>query len=267
MSEGRVIGETDTPSTRASLRRDLRTLGLESGTIVIVHASLSSLGWVCGGAVAVVQALLDAVGDEGTLVMPSHSSDYSDPASWGNPPVPRDWWQLIRDEMPAFEASTTPTRGLGRVAEAFRSFPGVVRSAHPAMSFCAKGARANEIVDAHELDFSLGEGSPLARLYELDAKVLLLGVGHDKNTSLHLAEYRAAIRPGRDCGAPVVVGGERVWRTYRDIAFDEVPFVAIGRAFEEQARVRCARVGNIDARLFSQREIVDIAVRLLRKRT
>jgi aminoglycoside 3-N-acetyltransferase len=266
MSEHNVIRGTAVPATRRSLGADLQGLGVRHGMIVIVHASLSSLGWVCGGAVALIQALLDAVGEAGTLVMPSHSGDLSDPSSWVNPPVPPDWWQLIRDELPAYDPLVTPTVGVGRVAEVFRRWPGALRSAHPAMSFSARGPRALDVVGSHELSFSLGDGSPLARLHELDASVLLVGVGHDRNTSLHLAEYRAGIRPERDCGAPVLVDGRRVWRSYRDIELDDEDFLAIGHDFEERMQVGIGQVGAAQAHLFSQRDIVDFAASFLRTR-
>jgi aminoglycoside 3-N-acetyltransferase len=266
MSELDVIRGTAAPCTRQSLGADLQNLGVRPGMTVIVHVSLSALGWVCGGAVAVIQALLDAVGEAGTLVMPSHSGDLSDPASWVNTPVPADWWQLIRDELPAYDPLTTPSVGVGRVAEVFRRWPGALRSAHPVVSFSARGPRAVDIVGSHELSFSLGEGSPLARLHELDASVLLLGVGHDRNTSLHLAEHRAGVRAERSFGAPLLVDGRRVWHSYRDIDLDDEAFPAIGRDFEEHAQVRLGHVGAARARLLSQRELVDFAVSFLRTR-
>lgn len=76
--------------TRDTVAAQLGTLGVETGEILLVHSSLSSLGWVCGGAVAVVQGLLDALGQMGTLVVPTQSGGLSDPALWGNPPVPEE---------------------------------------------------------------------------------------------------------------------------------------------------------------------------------
>ena len=85
--------------TRESLAADLRALGLRAGGIVLCHTSMRSLGWVCGGPVAVAQALLDVLGPDGTLVVPAHSTDNSDPAGWPFPPVPQDWWPAIREHM------------------------------------------------------------------------------------------------------------------------------------------------------------------------
>ncbi|MDQ0747626.1 aminoglycoside N3'-acetyltransferase [Streptomyces africanus] len=116
--------------TRDTLRAQLCDLGVRPGETLLVHSSLSSLGWVNGGAVAVVRGLLDALGPQGTLVVPTQTGDLSDPALWGNPPVPPDWWEAIRATMPAYDPRITPTRGVGVVPETVRT-PGPARCAAP----------------------------------------------------------------------------------------------------------------------------------------
>lgn len=266
MGEYNIVTETPTPRTRESLANDLRKLGLKECMIVIVHSSLSSLGWVCGGPVAVVQALMDVVTPDGTIVMPTQTTHYSDPANWQQPPVPEAWWDEIRRTMPAYEPEITPTVGMGAVAETFRSFPDVMRSAHPAVSLAAWGKYKEDIIHGHALDYGLGEQSPLARIYDLDGLVLLLGVGYDSNTSFHLAEYRAPGGKKVAAGAPVIENGERIWKTYEDIELDEKVFEAIGREFEKEHDVIAGPVGSATAKLFRQRPAVDFAQEWLRRR-
>ncbi len=263
LSESDVITRTgETPITVESLIADLCALGLASGMTVLVHSSLRAVGWVCGGPVAVVLALESVLGEEGTLVMPTHSGDLSDPAQWVNPPVPEAWWETIRRTMPAYDPDLTPTCGMGAIPECFRKQKGARRSDHPQVSFAAWGKHAAYLTADHRLEAALGEGSPLAKIYALDGWVLLLGVGHDSNTSLHLAEYRAHY-PGKHSitsGAPVMVNGARQWVTFQETAWDETDFGQIGAAFAATGEVRRGRVGCAAVEFFRQRALVDFGV-------
>ncbi|MFD0672175.1 aminoglycoside N(3)-acetyltransferase [Cohnella sp. GCM10027633] len=264
MSEKEVIERTLLPVTVGSLLRDLGSLGLNEGDTVIVHSSLSRLGWVCGGAQAVVQALLRAVGPEGTLVMPAHSGNWSDPAGWANPPVPAAWVDTIYEEMPAFDPALTPTWGMGQIAETFRAFPGTLRSNHPQVSFCAQGKHAATIVAEHPLTPQFGESSPLGKLYEMDAKIALLGVGYDSCTTFHLAEASLAGMPEKSMGAAIAEDGRRVWKRFEDYAYDSDDFEALGSAFESEGNVvRSGKVGEADCKLLRARDVVDYARRWL----
>ncbi len=261
--EDALIKRTPSPRTRESLARDLRQIGIEAGMTLLMHSSLSSFGWVCGGPVAVVQALMDVVTPEGTIVMPTHTSGLSDPAQWQHPPVPYEWWQIIYDTMPAFDPQVTPTSYMGRIVEVFRTWPCVLRSNHPADSFAAWGYHAQHITANHTLDYGLGEGSPLARIYDLDGWVLLVGVGYGNNTSFHLAEYRTPGSHEEVRGAPINEHGQRIWKNYRDIDINADVFPAIGAEFEQTGQVRVGKVGSAEARLFRQRAGVDFAQKWL----
>lgn len=254
---------TDVPPTRASLAADLTALGLRGGDTVLVHSSLRAIGWVPGGRVAVVQALLDVLGPTGTLVAPAQTMDNSDPKHWRNPPVPESWWPVVREHMPAFDPALTLPRGLGAVAEAVRTWPGAVRSNHPQASFAAVGARAAELMARHELDSQLGEASPLAALERADARVLLLGVGYDVCTAFHLAEYRVP-SPKMEHGCAMRTAAGREWVTYTDLAVTSDDFDRVGASYEPTATLSRGRVGAADARLFPLPEAVAFAVGWLR---
>ncbi|MGW1802002.1 aminoglycoside N(3)-acetyltransferase [Streptomyces sp. NPDC001984] len=245
--------------TRDTLVGALRLLGVEPGEILLVHSSLSSLGWVNGGAVAVVQGLLDALGPDGTLVVPTQTGGLSDPALWSRPPVPEAWWDTIRATMPEYDPLTTPTRGVGVIPETVRTWPGARRSAHPQTSFAALGPRAAEVVEGHAPDCRLGEHSPLARLERLDARVLLLGAGYDACTSFHLAEYRIPA-PRVPVGRPAPGGG---WETVSEVAITSERFDELGHDFERDRTVVRGKVGAADARLFPVADAVAYAQKWL----
>lgn len=229
-----------------------------SGETLLAHSSLSSLGWVSGGPVAVVQGLLDALGPRGTLVVPTQTGDLSDPALWADPPVPPEWWETIRATMPPYDPRLTPTRAVGVIPETVRNWPGALRSAHPQTSFAALGPRAAAITDGHATDCRLGEHSPLARLEAMGARVLLLGVGYDSCTSFHLAEYRIPaprVRVGRPAS-----GG---WEEVTEVSITSDRFDELGHDFERDRPVVRGTVGAAETRLFPVADAVAYAEKWL----
>jgi len=260
-TEEEIIAATSSPGTVISLTADFVALGLEQSDVVVVHSSLSALGWVAGGAQAVIEALFMAVGTSGTIVMPTQTGHLTDPANWSQPPVPAEWFPSIRDHTPAFDPNITPPRQMGKIVESFLQHPDTVRSDHPAVSFAARGSQAEEVVASHPLVPELGLTSPVGWLYQNQAKVLLLGVNHGNNTSLHLAEYRATwpSKATRQTGAPMLVDGIRQWVSYEDININDDDFEIIGDAFAETGAESVGPVGIGTGRLCNQREVVDFA--------
>jgi len=260
--EAAAIARVDRPVTRSDLEAALRAVGMRSGSTVIVHCSMSRLGWVVGNAEAVVQALRAVLGNDGTIMMPAQTG-LSDPSHWQSPPVPEDWWPTIRAHWPAFDAAITPLRGMGAVAECFARLPGAVHSGHPAVGFVAQGPRAFELTSMHDLEDGLGDGSPLAGLEAAGADVVLIGVGHDNNTALHLAEVRAVgnVAPRVRDGVPMLVDGHRAWVEYSHIDYDESDFTLLGDAYAAAGGTESrAPVGAGEIRLLPLRELVAFAV-------
>lgn len=262
MGEREAIDRVAGPVTVDRIAAGLHALGVEAGETLLVHSSLSELGWVAGGPQAVVDALQRVLTADGTLVMPTHSTQYSDPSVWSDPPVPDHWVEQIREGMPPFRPEVTPTRGMGAVAECFRTSPETVRSRHPLYSFAAWGAGAAEVVDDHPFGNALGEGSPLAQVYERGGRVVMLGTDYETNTSLHLAEYRGEFGKERVSeAAPILQDGERTWLEWEDFEVSSDDFPEVGGAFEAECSeaVVEGEVGAATATLVEQPALVDFA--------
>jgi aminoglycoside 3-N-acetyltransferase len=196
---------------RSLLTKQLTTLGLNPGDMVMVHAALRSVGPVFGGPDALIDALLAAVGPTGTLAA------YLDwDAPWEDAVDADDrTLDAWRDEVVPFDpARTRAARENGAFAEMLRTTPGALRSANPGASMAALGARAGWLTADHAQDFGYGPGTPLSRLVEAGGKVLMLGAPLDTMTLLHHAEHLADIPDKRMIRkeVPLLVNGRTEWR-------------------------------------------------------
>jgi aminoglycoside 3-N-acetyltransferase len=249
--------------TQEDLVADLSALGVMPATTVLVHSSMRGIGPVSGGARALADALTAVLGPGGTTVVPTATAENSTSSRThlarieGMTPTQR---QRYLDAMPAFDPARTSSTDMGALAEHVRLSPGALRSRHPQTSFAAVGHRAKLIIDGHALGCHLGEESPLARLYDADADVLMLGTGYETCTALHLAEYRYTVNPPtRDYSCVIEHEGESGWWTYMDVVLDDRDFPELGAAFEGTPYVRRGLVGSADSRLLSLRQLVDFA--------
>ena len=264
MSERSVIQRTRMPITKAVLKEHFNQLGLTSTDAVIVHASLSKLGYVIGGAVTVIQALQEVL-SEGTIIMPTQTGDNSNPEEWKNPAVSSSWFSLIKEHTPAFDPLVTPTRGMGVIPETFRSMPSVVRSNHPMDSFAVWGKDAKQIASAQELSPAFGDSSPLGSLIANQGKVLLIGVGYESCTLLHHAETNVPGYPTKDYQTAMLQGGQRQWTTYQDFDYSNDSFHALGDAFEETHTIQIRTVGLASVRVIDAPALDAFAVDYLRQ--
>jgi aminoglycoside 3-N-acetyltransferase len=267
MTEEATIHADMPPLTVDSLAEQLAACGLSAGQTVVVHSSMSKIGWIAGGPVAVIQALLRVLTPTGTLMMPTQTTDNTDPALWQHPPVPEHWWPTIRQHMPAYDPAITPTREMGVIAEAFRKWPGAIRSAHPIGSFAALGANAAYLMEDHRLENEFGDKSPIGRLYELDGYAMLIGVGHGNNTSMHMAEWRAnwSSKPTIKQGTAMLVNGVRRWVEFEEIDYNSDDFHIIGDSYEAEYHIPRHNVGHAEVRFMKVRPLIDYTVQWIER--
>ena len=210
---------------------------MKPGGVLLVHTAFSKVGPLEGGPRALIAALQEALGPEGTLVMPSKSDN---------------------DDIP-FDAASAACIGLGVVADTFWRLPGVLRSDNP-HGFSARGPRAAEITAAHSLDVPAGVGSPVWRVHEMDGQVLLLGVGHDANTTIHLAEALAGVRYRRRKYLTVLEDGRPQRYDYRETDHCCELFAQMDAWLDAARLQRRGRVAHGEARLVRSRDVVKVAL-------
>ncbi|MGB3337803.1 MAG: aminoglycoside 3-N-acetyltransferase [Devosia sp.] len=254
------------PATRPELARQLAALGLDAGDALLAHVGLRSVGAVVGGPDALIGALRDAVGPDGTILA------YCD-------------WQLdeahadpaLREHVPAFDpASSRSIRHNGTFPELLRTTPGARRSASPGASCAALGGRAEWFVADHALDYGYGPQSPFGKLVAAGGKTLLVGAPLETMTLLHHAEHLADIPDKRllRYEAPILVDGQKVWRQFEEFdTGDPVVEGLAGDYFEEvvedflaTGQGRRGLVGNAASVLVEARPVVDFAVAWLERR-
>ncbi|MDG4759425.1 AAC(3) family N-acetyltransferase [Micromonospora sp. WMMD710] len=248
---------------RPRIADDLRALGVRPGVCLLVHCGLRRVGPLERGPATLAAALRDALGPAGTLLVPTQND--------GNSTTSRthlaatagmDRAQRARYEaaLPGWDRRNTPSERMGAFAEFVRRAPGAVRSDHPQTSFAALGPQARHLTDDHALTCHLGERSPVGRLYAADGQILLLGVGFEACSALHLAEYHLPAPPERDYHCFRLVDGQRVRLDFRAPDLDDRDFPQLGDALDAASLVRRGPVGRSVAYLLSARAIVDFAV-------
>lgn len=245
----------------------------------MLHARMSALGWVVGGADAIVLSILDAVGPTGTIAAV---------VSWDDIPLrfaewPQEWRDAYEMDLPPFDpVRSAANHEYGRVAERIRTWPGARRGAHPDQGVAAVGPAAEWLVHPHPLDDSFGAATPFSRLVEVNGDVLMLGAPLSKLTLVHHAEATAQLPERRTVRyrLPITENGRRVWREIHDIdTFFEQPvpyesvlgpncngIASIARSALEAGIGRSGCVAGTTCHLFPARDIVAFATRWLEQR-
>jgi aminoglycoside 3-N-acetyltransferase len=258
--------------TRSSLAGDLRRIGLVESDALMIHAAFGRVGTVLGGPDALVDAVFDAIGADGTLL------SYQD---WE---LSADVWdedgrvsEAFRDHVPPFDpAASRPARDHGVLAFVIGTRPGVRRSGNPGACVAALGARAEQFTADHSLDFGYGEGSPFARLTAAGGKVLMVGAPLDTMTILHHAEHLADL-PGKRrirVEYPLASPQGMDWRVVEEFdtgrpVVDGPPEDYFGRVVEDYLATGAGRRGAIGAApsvLVDAADIVAFAVAWLETR-
>ncbi len=224
--------------SRDEVAGQLGALGVQKGGVLLVHTSFRAVRPIEGGPTGLIEALRAALGPEGTLVMPSWTGS---------------------DEEPFDPATTPASPDLGVVADTFWRLPGVVRSPH-LFAFAAAGPQAERVTSGPlPLPPHIPE-SPVGHVHQLDGQVLLLGVNHDADTTLHLAELLAGVPYSVPKSCTVLQEGRLVRLEYGENDHCCERFTLADGWLRERGLQSEGPVGHAQARLIRARDIVRVAL-------
>jgi aminoglycoside 3-N-acetyltransferase len=240
-------------------------------SVVVVHSSLKSIGYVIGGAQTVVNALLEWVGEEGTLVFPAYSYSISDPEQWHYPPIAPHLVEKVRKNIPSFDQNLSPI-DTGAIPAIASRFPGALRSSHPNSSIIALGRYAKRIVSAQRLENSLLPDGPLGQVYALNGWVLSIGTDLSSNSSMHLAERWARGGEGLPhlgefwkSSVPVDTPRGREWVLLEREGSCSTGFIRIEPILRQRGVISYGRIGQSYCQFMSQRALIDETIKVLDK--
>jgi aminoglycoside 3-N-acetyltransferase len=267
------MSESSPPDiTKSRLVKDFTDLGVQDGDVLMLHASVKSVGWIVGGPDVILQALLDVIGPDGTLMMYVGWADGTyEMSSWAE-----EKQRAYLEECPPFDPKTSrAVVDWSILTEFLRTTPGAHRSANPEASMAAVGAKAEWITADHPLNYGFGPGSPLDKLCQANGKVLLLGSPFDAVTLLHYAEALANVPNKRTVNyrQPILQDGATVWIEVEEFDSSEGirewagsdTFECIVREFLAAGRGGTGRVGAAESRLLDARELVAFGVAWLER--
>lgn len=242
--------------TKKRIRKDLRNLGLKQGNWVLVHSSLKSIGYVIGGANTVIDAILEVIGDEGLLMVPTFT---------------------FTNFTPYFDPRHTPSQ-MGLITETLRKREESMRSLHPRHSVGVIGKKAEEVVNGHLQAGSVGKGSPIDKLAEQGGYILLLGVDHTSNTIIHTAEVYAELpylytvkdSPDFPRQANVLVPNGRGPARMSSVELAPYPtcsegFWKLEPVLRDRRQIRYGKIGQANCQLMRGKDVIRTVSSLLRQ--
>lgn len=242
-------------SSKTEVIKMFEELGVRKGMTILLQGDMNRLGYIIGEEQTVLDALIECVGYEGTIVMPSFTPHLSDPAN-KKERIARFHWNQLRENTPAFHRKKSLPKSNDTLIKQFMHNEGVVRSYHPIYSFVALGKYAKLICDKHPLHFGLNEVSPLGKLEELNAFVVMLGCDVEESLAFSLAHYKKHLMPVKVMYAPIENNRKVQWKAMLDLDLSDVSYRNCCEAMEERKVIRHAYLGGGKCSFFSMREAV-----------
>lgn len=258
-----LINKTKMPVTKNDIIRGLKALGLNATSKVEVHASLTAFGFVVNKAYDVIDALMEVI-KQGVIIMPAHTSEMTHPRDWENPPVPKEWFDIIESNRKPFDPNIFLPERIGEIPRVFCHYPKVQRTLHPEVSLSVY----NQTKDFHWLDHGLDDRDlihPLYKLTQEEGKILMMGTDFMTCTSIHLSEFMCEGATLETHDYELVKGNQVIKKTVTTKYFDDddLNFKEISQRYIKQYQntedYKQVQVGLATLTLIDSKKLFDIA--------
>lgn len=243
--------------TKEDIKAALQRLGIKKGMLLYVSASMKAFRYVVGGSQSLIEAIMETVGYDGTIVMAAPTRHLCDPIEVRK--IPRDRADEARRNTLPFNKRLSVPSGVGEVAVQFMRNDAVLRSNHPMVSFLAWGKYAKLIVEKHPLHFGMNQESPLGKIKEYNGYVLNVGVDYNRCEIFHLAQYMTMRCPIRIYSCPIEKSGAVSWIQLLDLELNNKSYNEIGKIMEDRQIVSTTYLGNSFCRLYAAKSAQDCA--------
>ena len=238
------------------LTSGFKKVGLVDGDVLLVHSSFKSFGGVEGGPKTVIRALGKAIGKEGTLIVPTYTFEFCD--------------QFNKTGQGLFDLKKSPSE-MGIITEMVRKMPKSIRSVNPIYSMAAIGKRAAEITSADEDKNVFGEKSIFSKLFQLNAKIMIIGLNYNKAmTFFHYIEHVVGCDyryPKQFCG--LIKNGKYTYKDgytmdvrHKNIVTD---VDAMGEVLEKNGIVQKTKIGQSEIKLLSAKDVFRVTAKEMKK--
>ncbi len=243
--------------TKEDIKAALQRIGVKKGMLLYVFASMKPFRYVVGGAQSIIEALMELVGYDGTLVMAAPTRHLCDPVEIRK--VPRDQVAEARRNALPFNKKLSAPSGVGEVAIQFMRNDAVLRSNHPMVSFLAWGKYAKLIIEKHPLHFGMNQDSPLGKIREYNGYVVNIGVDYDRCEIFHLVQYQTMKCPIRIYSCPIEKSGATSWIQILDLELSSEGYNEVGKLMEDKQIVKATDLGKSFCRLYSAKSAQECA--------
>lgn len=244
---------------KQDVKKALMTMGIRKGMVVLLEAKGNCKDYLLGGEQALIEAIMEVVGYEGTIIVSTFTPQLLDP-SQSEEKITRSLWKDIRKYSTGFDLKLTMPLKENYLAHQFLRNEGVIRSYHPLYSFAVWGKYAKLICDKHPLHFGLNEDSPLGRLLDFQGKIILFNQDIDDSIGIKYNLYKNIQLPIRIVSAPILINHRTLWKDMLDVQYNTTHIEKLISGLKSEEKGQCCKVGDVMLSVYDATDVQSLSI-------